>query len=168
MGRCPAGGLLREAREGAGLTQAELAQRAGVTQSVISAYERGRREPGLATLQRLVAATGATLSVGVVPAPPVGPRLRELVFAHREEIIAIADGLGLDQVRLFGSAARDEDHAGSDVDLLVHRRPGSRGLAVLALEHELEDLLHVPVDVLPDSALAAPGTEALRRELLPL
>lgn len=53
--------MLRQARRLAGLTQAELARRAEVTQSVISAYESGRREPALSTLQRLVEATGATV-----------------------------------------------------------------------------------------------------------
>ncbi len=52
------GQLLRRARERAGLTQTELAARAGTTQSVISAYESNSRQPALATLANLVAATG--------------------------------------------------------------------------------------------------------------
>ncbi|HEY6746335.1 MAG TPA: helix-turn-helix transcriptional regulator, partial [Mycobacteriales bacterium] len=62
-----AGSVLRAARKAAGLTQAELARRAGVTQSVISAYEAGRREPSVATLSRLVDAAGATLRLHVEP-----------------------------------------------------------------------------------------------------
>lgn len=50
--------LLRHARAEAGLTQAQLAARAGVPQSLISAYERGRRQPGADMLLRLLAATG--------------------------------------------------------------------------------------------------------------
>lgn len=163
--------LLREARQGAGLTQAELAHRARVTQSVISAYERGRREPGFATLERLVTATGASLAVRVERTAPAIERRRgrlALVLEHRREIVARAAELGLDDVRLFGSAARGDDHAGSDIDLLVHRRPGSRGLAIFTLERQLEELLHVPVDVVPDSALGAAGEEALRPDLLAL
>lgn len=56
-----AGELLRKARKQAGLSQAELAQRAGVTQSVVSAYESGARQPSLPTLARLVEATGLAL-----------------------------------------------------------------------------------------------------------
>ena len=40
------GALIREARQRAGLSQTELARRAAVAQSVISAYETDRREPG--------------------------------------------------------------------------------------------------------------------------
>src|SRR5215469_7296052 len=54
-----AGALLRQARVAAGLSQAELAARAGVTQSVISAYESGHRQPALRTLAALIAAAAA-------------------------------------------------------------------------------------------------------------
>ena len=57
------GALLRRARTGAGLSQAELAARAGVTQSVISAYESGHRQPALPTLAALIEAAGYELSV---------------------------------------------------------------------------------------------------------
>src|SRR5664279_1292376 len=50
--------LLRQARLSASLSQADVARRAHVAQSVISAYESGRREPALSTLERLIAATG--------------------------------------------------------------------------------------------------------------
>jgi transcriptional regulator with XRE-family HTH domain len=50
--------LLREVRKRNGLSQAELARRAGTSQPVISAYERGRRDPTYGTLRRLVAASG--------------------------------------------------------------------------------------------------------------
>lgn len=48
--------MLRDARERAGLTQAQLAERAGVTQGLLSAYERGVRRPSLGTLERVLAA----------------------------------------------------------------------------------------------------------------
>ncbi len=56
-----AGDLLRLARVKVGLTQAQLADRAGVAQSLISAYENGRRQPTLPTLKRLLAAAGLEL-----------------------------------------------------------------------------------------------------------
>jgi transcriptional regulator with XRE-family HTH domain len=56
-----AGDLLRLARAKAGLTQAQLAGRAGVAQSLISAYENGHRQPTLPTLKRLLAAAGLEL-----------------------------------------------------------------------------------------------------------
>lgn len=56
-----AAGILRSARQKSGMTQHELAEAAGVSQQVISAYETGRREPTLPTLLRLVRATGLDL-----------------------------------------------------------------------------------------------------------
>jgi len=63
MGSMKAASLLREARTVAGLSQAELAQKAGVTQSVISVYEAGRRQPSVPTLTALIAATGYELDL---------------------------------------------------------------------------------------------------------
>ena len=61
--------LIRDAREKAGLTQGEFAERAGVTQSVVSAYERGRREPSYRTLVDFLWAAGAELDVEIAYRP---------------------------------------------------------------------------------------------------
>lgn len=53
--------LIREARQQAGLSQRELARRAGTSQSAVSAYESGRKEPGFATVTRLLAAADVRL-----------------------------------------------------------------------------------------------------------
>lgn len=79
-----AGLIVRDARRRAGMSQIELGRRAGVTQSVVSAYESGRRQPSLPTLERLVRAAGLELDVAVraaaparTPAPgPLGERLQ--------------------------------------------------------------------------------------------
>jgi transcriptional regulator with XRE-family HTH domain len=49
------------------LTQAELARRAGVPQSSVAKIERGRRDPSLSTLDRLVRAAGLELRVQLAP-----------------------------------------------------------------------------------------------------
>ncbi|MDQ3092603.1 MAG: helix-turn-helix transcriptional regulator, partial [Actinomycetota bacterium] len=54
---------LREARRLAGLSQAELARRAGTSQATVSAYESARKQPSVTTLSRLLAAAGARLTV---------------------------------------------------------------------------------------------------------
>ena len=56
-----AGDLLRLARVKAGLTQAELASRAGVAQTLISSYENGHRQPTMPALIRLLEAAGFEL-----------------------------------------------------------------------------------------------------------
>jgi transcriptional regulator with XRE-family HTH domain len=63
--------LIRSARNRAGLTQVTLAQRAREPQSVVSAYERGRRQPSAAAFNRLIEAAGFRLII--VPAPRPGP-----------------------------------------------------------------------------------------------
>jgi transcriptional regulator with XRE-family HTH domain len=64
-----AGELLTRSRRAAGLSQAEVAERAGTSQPVISAYERGHREPTVPTLRRLLAAAGVRLELGARPVP---------------------------------------------------------------------------------------------------
>lgn len=59
--------LLKTVRLRAGLTQSDLAQRAGTSQPVVSAYERGHRDPGYGTLRRLVAAAGEDLQLVALP-----------------------------------------------------------------------------------------------------
>ena len=56
--------MLLEARQAAGLTQAELARRSGVPRTAISMYENGSREPGADVFLRLLTATGAAVEQG--------------------------------------------------------------------------------------------------------
>lgn len=56
-------GLIGEIRRRSGLRPAELARRAGLTRSVVSAYEHGRRQPGVDALARLASAGGLELRV---------------------------------------------------------------------------------------------------------
>ena len=56
-----AAGLIRLARDKAGMTQTQLATNAGVSQQAISAYETGRKDPTVETLRRLVAGAGFEL-----------------------------------------------------------------------------------------------------------
>jgi transcriptional regulator with XRE-family HTH domain len=60
-------GLLAEIRLRGGVSQAELARRAGMTRSVVNAYERGHRQPGVDALSRLAAAGGLRLELGDPP-----------------------------------------------------------------------------------------------------
>lgn len=53
-----AGRRIRAARSRSGLTQAELAERAGISQPLLSSYERGRIQPTLPVLMRLEEAAG--------------------------------------------------------------------------------------------------------------
>lgn len=55
--------LLVRSRRAAGLTQDELARRAGTSRETVSAYEHGRKSPTLVTAARLLAECGAEFDV---------------------------------------------------------------------------------------------------------
>jgi transcriptional regulator with XRE-family HTH domain len=55
--------LLVRARRAAGLSQEELAARAGTSRPTLSAYEHGRKSPTLHTAARLLAAAGFELAI---------------------------------------------------------------------------------------------------------
>lgn len=57
--------VVYRARHEAGLTQEELARRLGKKQTYVSALERGRGNPTVATLEKVIAATGNQLTLGV-------------------------------------------------------------------------------------------------------
>jgi transcriptional regulator with XRE-family HTH domain len=62
-----AAGLLLMAREEAGISQRDLAERAGVAQSEIARIESGNREPSIPTLQRILAGAGLELRFRLAP-----------------------------------------------------------------------------------------------------
>lgn len=168
-----ASSLLREARRRTGMTQTQLAQRAGTTQSVISAYESDRRQPSLPVLLGLIAATGHVLDGSLVaaeparPAPLAGPMGRR-VRRHRREIARIAERYGARDVRVFGSVARGTERADSDIDLLIDLPAETSLLTLGGLRRDLEDLLRAPVDVVPADGLKPEVRARIDREIVPL
>lgn len=63
------------ARSRAGLTQGEVAERMGTTQSVIARLESGRSAPSMRTVQRYAQAVGARAVVRI-ESRPEGPKRR--------------------------------------------------------------------------------------------
>ena len=55
------------ARKEAGLTQAELSEKTGISQADISRLENGTRNPSLALLNRIAEAVNSTLRIEFVP-----------------------------------------------------------------------------------------------------
>ena len=66
----PSSALLQLARLKAGMSQRELAERAGVPVTMISAYERDQRQPTLTTLLRLLHAAGFDLRLHLAAYDP--------------------------------------------------------------------------------------------------
>jgi predicted nucleotidyltransferase len=147
------------------LTQQQLGERAGVTQSVVSAYERGRREPSLAMLQKLVEAAGARLVIGVDT--PHGSLL-DRVRAKRDVLAPALGTLGARDIRVFGSAARGDEGPTSDVDLLVTLDAPVGLFALGRMRSVAEAILGRPVDVGPDDGLKDHLRATILREAVPL
>ena len=89
------GELLKAVRRRRGLSQADLAQLAGTSQPVISAYEHGRRDPSLGTLRRLIAASGEELVVTArLPPSDLAPPADLDEHARRLlDVLSLADAI---------------------------------------------------------------------------
>jgi len=130
-----------EARARAGLSQSQLAVRAGVPQPNLSAYETGRVQPRPETLARILAATAERPSA--------------VLRRERDRVLELAGRRRAGNVRVFGSIARGTDAVGSDIDLLVSFAPEASILDAAGLVLDLEQLLGVHVDVMSDRAEGA-------------
>jgi transcriptional regulator with XRE-family HTH domain len=101
--------LLRDARRTAGLTQAQLAERLGVSQSEIARLERRGANPRLDTLDKAIAATGHSLDLNLGPSPGIDETMiaadlrltPEERLRKFESFYAFAKGMG-------GAALRDD------------------------------------------------------------
>jgi predicted nucleotidyltransferase len=93
--------------------------------------------------------TEATASARNPLSGPTGQR----VAAHRGELREVLRRHGVTNPEIFGSAARGDDHEGSDVDILVDLPPGTSIIDIIGIQHELEDLIGVQVDLVPRKGL---------------
>ncbi len=69
----------------------------------------------------------------------MGQTVEELLTSKRDEILRIAPKYGASKVRVFGSVARGEAGAESDVDLLVELEPGRSLPDHIALFQDLQE-----------------------------
>ena len=92
---------------------------------------------------------------------------RAIVEARRDEIRALVRQHRGRSAALFGSVARGEDTAVSDIDFLVDFEAGSSLFDLLHLQDELAALLGCPVDVVSLGGLK-PRDAHIRSEALPL
>jgi len=86
----------------------------------------------------------------------------EKIAKHRTEL----SRLGVKSLALFGSTARGEAQAGSDVDLLVEFSRPVGLFAFLEVKTYLEGFLARPVDLVTPNALRRDSREAILREAI--
>ena len=142
---------IRAERERAGLTQARLAELAGVAQSNLSAVETGKRPASPQMLERLRGAMR---------------RPSQALAEHDAEVRAAIAECGAHNPRVFGSVARGTDVSGSDVDILV-TVPPENAWRFVSLRPRLVEILGVDVDVVSDNGLTGKH-RAILQEAVPL
>jgi uncharacterized protein len=93
---------------------------------------------------------------------------RELLQAKREDILRTAIRYGAFNVRVFGSVARGEADAESDIDLLVDVEPGRTLFDLSELLMDLQDLLGHNVDIVTEKGLNNRIRQRVLKEAVPL
>ncbi len=83
--------------------------------------------------------------------------IRDVVERHRAR-----------NARVFGSVLRGDDHEGSDLDILIDPTSETTLFDIGAIQHELLQLLGVPVDVLTPNALPDKFRAQVIAETLPI
>ena len=76
---------------------------------------------------------------------------------HRDSILEITRRHGMLSLKVFGSVARNEALAASDIDLLVELEPSRSLLDLIAIEQDLSDYLRIPVQVITPALAFAPS-----------
>lgn len=80
--------------------------------------------------------------------------MRRDVEALRPQVAELCRRYGVAELLIFGSAVRGEAGPNSDLDMLYVRTPGNElGVEFLTFQKELEELLDVPVDLVPKQGL---------------
>jgi hypothetical protein len=77
----------------------------------------------------------------------------DLLKSNKAKILRIAEKYGASNIFVFGSVARKEATANSDIDLLIDLEPSRSLLDQIGFQQELEDLLGIPVDVVETTTL---------------
>jgi transcriptional regulator with XRE-family HTH domain len=90
-----AGLLITQARVRAGISQRELARRAGMPGPVVNAIERSRRQPSVPTMAKLLRGLGLRLSLDVEPVDRSDVSSRHLTEAERRRAHEVYNALDL-------------------------------------------------------------------------
>ena len=96
--------------------------------------------------------------------------LRAVVVAHRDALEQVLERYGATNPRVFGSVARGDATADSDVDLLVDLLPdlGNPLLRVAGMGEELSDVFGRRVDVVTPTLLRAEVSSTALSDAVPV
>ena len=145
-----------------GLSRRALALRAGVRPETVSRIA-SRGTCDFATLERLAAAAGLRLGLQD-EVPHVAGQARGEVLRKQALVRTLAKAHGARSVELFGSAARNEDGPGSDLDFLVELEPGRSMLDLIGLAEDLQEAFGRKVEAVTASGLKSRVLKEARRD----
>jgi uncharacterized protein len=126
---------IRHARAEAGLTQSELARRAGIRQASISKFESGRERPRPETYARILQAARVSPDIALQ--------------RYRSNVLDAVRRRQASNARVFAGAA-DGDSSHGDIGILVTFAPDASLLDAAGLMLDLERILGTRVAVMSD------------------
>jgi len=77
----------------------------------------------------------------------------DLLHEKREDVLEVAERHGVTSIRIFGSVARGDESAESDIDLLITTGPKVSPWFPAGLILDLEQLLGRHIDIVTESGL---------------
>jgi len=95
-------------------------------------------------------------------------KVQRLLTEKHDEILRIAARHGAKNIRVFGSVARGDADAASDVDVLVDMEPGRSLLDMGGLLMDLQDLLGCSVDVVTERGLRPRIRDRVLKKAVPI
>lgn len=157
------GVAIRAARRAAGLTQLEVAIRAGTSQTAVAAYENGRKAPNSATLERLASAMGTVLRVDF--ALPAGDEQGE----RAPDAISEEELRSLWLHRAIAAKIQDDPERARAVarENIAIRRAADEPARAEAWRHAWEALLDGPLDLLLATLCSTSSRAAQLRQTAP-
>ena len=171
MAQDPVALMLINARKSSRLTQAQVAERAGTSQSAVVRYEKGLQTPSVDTLRRLLKANGQELILDVKKSKKSAPKseLYKVVQANRGEIREILHALGARNIRIVGSVARGDDDESSDVDILIDiDKQRGNSFRAISSATKISKLVNRDVDVLPSWMCKKEVLKSVLSDAIPL
>lgn len=121
------GERLRKVREGAGFSQRELAQRAGVTNATVSLIEQQNHAPSLASLHRLLSA----IPISIADFFALPTTRQNILFYDKADLTAVTRGAA--DLQVLGSERRDKK-----LQLFFERYAPGAGTGEELLSHDGE------------------------------
>ncbi len=156
------GAAVRAARKARGWSTRVAAGRLGLSVRFLNELERGKASARLDKVMQ--ALEGLGLGLAVIPKEAARPR--EQVMARKPLLKAIAAKHGVRALSLFGSAARGEAGAASDLDFLVELEEGRSLVDLAGVKQDLEALFGRPVDAFTRASLKPGVLAAAKADLV--